>query len=474
MTDKGNAMRLLMCAMFALLLVGAAPARPSEPPVVRVRLDTTAGAITLAIDVRHAPKTAANFLAYVDDERLDGTRFYRAARTRQAGVGFIQGGIDTDARRRLEPVELEPTSRTGLRHIVGAISMARYGSPNSGTGNFSLLTGPRPDMDARPGYQGYAWYRRPVTVPAGNRAWDILGPPAVDDGYELYWNGARLGGLGRLGESPKVVGRRPMIFALPADAAGKQGVLAIRVFMQPGIHTSTDSGGIRVAPSLAPQPEGRALYRAQWWRTIAGYIVELVEPLAMFAAVGLALAIRRRSSHPAFIVFICIALALSGVKRLDNAIVSWTDLLSLPTYSWLTRVLWTPLSLAAWALAWNRWCLRSRIIDGVALVLGVLGVAGGAMRVMALTQISRLGLLALLVLIAVGMIRGGPLRFMAAATMILIVISQFTGELRSIGVPDIWFPFGIGVTLVQYIYAIAIPLLALLIVRTLDSESARS
>jgi len=70
------------------------------------------------------------------------------------GVGFIQGGIDTDARRRLEPVELEPTSKTGLRHVVSAISMARYGSPNSGTGNFSLLTGPRPDMDARSGYQG--------------------------------------------------------------------------------------------------------------------------------------------------------------------------------------------------------------------------------------------------------------------------------------------------------------------------------
>ena len=155
-------MRLMMAAIFVMLLGAAAPARPSEPPVVRVRLETTAGAITLAIDVRHAPKTAVNFLAYVDDERLDGTRFYRAARTQQPGVGFIQGGIDTDARRRLEPVELEPTSRTGLRHVVGAISMARYGSPNSGTGNFSLLTGPRPDMDARPGYQGYAVFGRVI------------------------------------------------------------------------------------------------------------------------------------------------------------------------------------------------------------------------------------------------------------------------------------------------------------------------
>jgi hypothetical protein len=33
-------------------------------------------------------------------------------------------------------------------------------------------------------------------------------------------------------------------------------------------------------------------------------------------------------------------------------------------------------------------------------------------------------------------------------------------------VPGIWFPFGIGVSRSQYIYAIVIPLLALLIVRT--------
>ena len=83
-----------------------------------------------------------------------------------------------------------------------------------------------------PGYEGYAWYRRAVTVPPGNREWDILGPTAVEDGYELYWNGARLGGSGRLGASPRVVGTRPMIFALPADASGTSGVLAIRVFRQ--------------------------------------------------------------------------------------------------------------------------------------------------------------------------------------------------------------------------------------------------
>lgn len=164
--------RFATSAILALALASVAgasaaqapkPAVAAELPVVRVRLTTSAGVITLAIDVRHAPRTGANFLAYVDDGRLDGTRFYRAARRKGApSLGFVQGGIDTDARRRLEPVPLEPTSKTGLRHVDGAISMARYDSPNSGTANFSLMVGASPNMDARPGSPGYAVFGRIV------------------------------------------------------------------------------------------------------------------------------------------------------------------------------------------------------------------------------------------------------------------------------------------------------------------------
>jgi hypothetical protein len=320
-----------------------------------------------------------------------------------------------------------------------------------------------------PGYEGYAWYRRAVSVPAGNRTWDILGPTAVDDGYELYWNGVKLGGSGSLGPSPRVVVTRPMIFPLPADAAGTRGLLAIRAYMQPANGADGNAGGVHVAPTLAPRPESRELYRVEWWRTIAGYIVEVIEPLAMFALIAMALVVRPRSSQPGFIALASIALVFSAMKRLDNAIIAWTDLLSLPSYSWLATVLWAPLGIAAWTLAWNRWCLRpSRAIDGTALMLGVVGVLGGAMQVMAMTRISRLGSLLLLALIAVRMARDGSMRIMALAAMALVLAAQYPGELGSIGVPGIGFPFGIGVTLAQYAYAIAIPLLALLIVRTLQ------
>jgi len=321
------------------------------------------------------------------------------------------------------------------------------------------------------GYHGYAWYRRAVTVPAGYASWVILGPTLVEDGYELYWNGQLLGGSGRLGRNPRFVGTRPLLFALPADAAGIRGVLAIRTFMLTRATYGTTGGGMHSAPILAPQPAGAALHRAHWERTIAGYVVDAIEPVAMLAVIGLALVGWRRSSHKGFLAFACIALALTAERRLNNAIVSWTDLESLGTYSWLATVMWAP-TIAAWVLAWNRWCLRAwRSIDVLAVVLAVVGVAGALTRSASLNSVCRLGLLALMVVIAIRMVRSGPMRMLSLVTLASIMAGLFGGELLDpIGVPGIWFPFGIGVSRTQYIYAIAIPLLAVLVVRTLASN----
>jgi hypothetical protein len=321
-----------------------------------------------------------------------------------------------------------------------------------------------------PGYHGYAWYRRAVAVPAGSASWDILGPTLVEDGYELYWNGQLLGGSGRLGPSPRVVGTRPLRFALPADAAGTRGVLSVRAYKLPG-GGSADDGGMHSVPILAPRPISDALHRVQWERTIAGYIVEVIEPLAMLAVIGLALGFQSRSIRKGFLIFAGIALALMAARRLNNAIVAWTDLMDLRTYSWLASWMWVP-TVAAWTLAWNRWCLRPwRIIDVSAVVLAVAGIVGAVTNAASVTSGSRLGSIALFVVIGARIARSGPVRILALVTLASIMAALFGGELLDpIGVPGIWFPFGIGVSRTQYVYAIAVQLLAFLIVRTLPSK----
>ena len=48
---------------------------------------------------------------------------------------------------------------------------------------------------------------------------------------------------------------------------------------------------------------------------------------------------------------------------------------------------------------------------------------------------------------------------MALAAMLPIMVALFISEIARLGIPDIWFPFNIGVTLTQYAYALALPLL---------------
>lgn len=143
--------RVLAILLAALLGFSAAlaqtPPAPAPSTDVRVALDTDAGRILIAVHVDKAPVTAATFLKYVDQKRFDGTLFYRGVGA--ADYGFVQGGAQNDPKRILPPIKHEPTTQTGLTHDDGALSMARY-APGSATGDFFIVLGKMPAMDAQP------------------------------------------------------------------------------------------------------------------------------------------------------------------------------------------------------------------------------------------------------------------------------------------------------------------------------------
>jgi peptidyl-prolyl cis-trans isomerase A (cyclophilin A) len=169
--------RSLACvAAVALVLAGCGDSPPPDAPqanasapaaaeklpdLVRVRLQTESGPILLALDTKRAPVTTANFVRYVDQHRFDGTFFYRAARTRRAkGRGFVQAGIRHSARKAFPPIAHEPTSRTGVRHVDGTVSMARA-APVGAMGDFFIIVGgAMPAMDAHGGEPGFAAFGR--------------------------------------------------------------------------------------------------------------------------------------------------------------------------------------------------------------------------------------------------------------------------------------------------------------------------
>ncbi len=98
-------------------------------------------------------------------------------------------------------------------------------------------------------------------------------------------------------------------------------------------------------------------------------------------------------------------------------------------------------------------------------------VVGAVTHSSGVTSVGRYGAIALFVVIAARIVRGGGMRTLALITLALTALAFFGGELLDpIGVPGIWFPFGIGVSRTQYIYAIFIPLFAILVVRTLGDH----
>ncbi len=160
---------ILSAALSALLIAAPALAQPVRPALstaptmmpnddlVRVRIETTYGAIVLALDRRRAPVTTRNFLQYIDKGRLDGETFYRAMP--YAKGGLIQGGIMSDGRKLAPPIAHEPTTRTGLKHLAGAISMAASG-PGTAQSDFFILTTDIPAFDATATDPGFAVFGR--------------------------------------------------------------------------------------------------------------------------------------------------------------------------------------------------------------------------------------------------------------------------------------------------------------------------
>lgn len=140
-----------VAAQQAPVAPAASVTAPTPATLVRVVLTTALGPITLALDKTHAPITTANFLRYVDAKRLDGIDFYRAMKL-ALDNGLIQGGV-RDGKLLYPPIALEPTSRTGLKHVDGTISMARA-APDSARADFFIIVGPMPSLDSQPDQPG--------------------------------------------------------------------------------------------------------------------------------------------------------------------------------------------------------------------------------------------------------------------------------------------------------------------------------
>lgn len=132
-------------------------------------IDTEAGELMLSVDLKHAPRTACNFLSYVAAGAYSGGKFGRTVRSdnqRNAPVPISVVQAYPNADFELFPaIELERTKETGLRHRNGTVSMARRGADDA-TAKFFICVGDQPELNfggrRNPDGQGFAAFGKVI------------------------------------------------------------------------------------------------------------------------------------------------------------------------------------------------------------------------------------------------------------------------------------------------------------------------
>jgi len=121
----------------------AAPPTASTPPTQgvkpmspspRVKFQTNYGDFVITLDVVKAPKTAANFLAYVNDGFFNGTIFHRVI----DGFMIQGGGFEPGMKQKPTKAQIENEANNGLKNDEYTVAMARTSDPHSATAQFFI------------------------------------------------------------------------------------------------------------------------------------------------------------------------------------------------------------------------------------------------------------------------------------------------------------------------------------------------
>lgn len=163
----------------------------------RVVFETAIGSIVIQVDQKRAPASAADFLKYVDQDLYKGAGFYRTVRSDNDNgtpkIDAIQGGL-LEGTSGLPPVAHESTKMTGLRHVDGAISLARAAPGTGSAAAFFIAIGDQPALDhgatRNPDQQGFAVFGQVIRGLSVVRK--IHAVPAAQLGGSEYTKGQML------------------------------------------------------------------------------------------------------------------------------------------------------------------------------------------------------------------------------------------------------------------------------------------
>ena len=129
------------------------------------------GTITLELNAEKAPKTVANFLAYVEQGHYEGTIFHRVI----DGFMIQGGGFDAKMKEKKALAQVENEANNGLKNDHYTVAMARTSHPHSAGAQFFINVSDNDFLNhtsPTPSGWGYAVFGRVIK---GQEIVDLLG-----------------------------------------------------------------------------------------------------------------------------------------------------------------------------------------------------------------------------------------------------------------------------------------------------------
>lgn len=117
-----------------------------------IKLHTSLGTIGLELDAEKAPKTVANFLAYVGSGHYDNTVFHRVI----DGFMVQGGGFEPGMKQKPARDTVENEAKNGLKNERGSVAMARTSDPHSASAQFFINLADNGFLDY-PGQDGWGY-----------------------------------------------------------------------------------------------------------------------------------------------------------------------------------------------------------------------------------------------------------------------------------------------------------------------------
>ena len=112
------------------------------------------GVITLELDAEKAPKSTANFLAYVNKGHYDRTIFHRVI----DGFMIQGGGFEPGMTQKPTDAPIDNEANNGLKNDKYTVAMARTQAPHSATAQFFINVGDNGFLNhTAPSLQGWGY-----------------------------------------------------------------------------------------------------------------------------------------------------------------------------------------------------------------------------------------------------------------------------------------------------------------------------